>query len=463
MQLDKFVVSMASPIREALKLIEANHYGIIFVLDAQGAVFAMATDGDIRRHLMVGGSLSDAIVQCANADFVWEQPSTPREILLKTLSNRIRAIPLLDDARRLVGLVSRDHMPVQAEGAVYARARAPVRISFGGGGSDLTHYFSSNDGGAVINTTISLYSHATLRIRDDEQIIINSLDLGESLRAENLSAALSENSKFGLIQALLRAISPDFGFELYLHSDFPMRSGLGGSAVVSASVLGCFNQFRRDQWDLHELAEIAYQAERHHLDVAGGWQDQYATVFGGFNFMEFRMEQNIVHPLRVHPDTLLELEECLVLCDTGTAHDSGDIHQDQRQQMASADVRAIMETSVKLSYEMRNDLLRGRLFQFGKSLDKAWEFKRQFSDKISSARFDSIYDNAKAQGAIGGKLLGAGGGGFFLFYVPPYSKHQLITHLEVSGLKIRPFRFEPQGLQAWTVRERQHEIEGDVV
>ena len=463
MQLDKFRIPTLAPIREALQLIEANQHGIIFVTDALGVVSAMATDGDIRRHLVLGGSIEDAVERCANPNFIWEHQSTPREILLKTLSNRIRVIPLLDDARRLVGLVSRDHMPVQAEGAVYARARAPVRISFGGGGSDLTHYFSSNDGGAVINTTISLYSHATLRIRDDEQIIINSLDLGETLHAANLSAALSENSKFGLIQALLRAISPDFGFELYLHSDFPMRSGLGGSAVVSASVLGCFNQFRRDQWDLHELAEIAYQAERHHLDVAGGWQDQYATVFGGFNFMEFRMEQNIVHPLRVHPDTLLELEECLVLCDTGTAHDSGDIHQDQRRQMASADVREIMETSVKLSYEMRNDLLRGRLFQFGKSLDKAWEFKRQFSDKISSARFDSIYANAKAQGAIGGKLLGAGGGGFFLFYVPPYRKHQLITHLEASGLKIRPFRFEPQGLQAWTVRECKQEIEGEMV
>lgn len=463
MQLDIFRVSTLAPVREALQQIEANKHGIIFVTDALGVVCSMATDGDIRRYLMLGGSIEDAVDRCANTKFVWEHQSTPREILLKRLSNRIRVIPLLDDARRLVGLVSRDHMPVQAEGAVYARARAPVRISFGGGGSDLTHYFSSNDGGAVINTTISLYSHATLRIRDDEQVIIRSLDLGETLHAENLSAALTENTKFGLIQALLQAISPDFGFELYLHSDFPMRSGLGGSAVVSASILGCFNQFRRDQWDLHELAEIAYQAERHHLGVAGGWQDQYATVFGGFNFMEFRMDQNIVHPLRVHPDTLLELEECLVLCDTGTVHDSGEIHQDQRQQMASANVRDIMETSVKLSYEMRNDLLRGRLFQFGQSLDKAWEFKRQFSDKISSARFDKIYADAKAKGAIGGKILGAGGGGFFLFYVTPYSKHQLIAHLEASGLKIRPFRFEPQGLQAWTVRERKNQIEGHPV
>jgi D-glycero-alpha-D-manno-heptose-7-phosphate kinase len=208
--------------------------------------------------------------------------------------------------------------------------------------------------------------------------------------------------------------------------------------------------------------KIAYQAERHYLGVAGGWQDQYATVFGGFNFMEFRMDQNIVHPLRIHSDTLLELEECLILCDTGTTHDSGDIHQDQRRQMAAAHVRDMVETNVKLSYEMRNDLLRGRLRQFGQSLDKAWQFKRKFSEKISSSRLDQIYTGAKSNGATGGKLLGAGGGGFFLFYVPPYRKHQLITHLEASGLKIRPFRFEPQGLQAWTVRECRNHHESEV-
>ncbi len=464
MQLDIFLITASASLRDALQRIERNLHGMIFVTDANGAVSGVATDGDIRRRLLDGGSLDEAINQCANPHFVWESPNTPRELLLKKLDHRIRVIPLLDAARRLVGLVSRDHLPIQAEGAVYARARAPVRISFGGGGSDLTHYFSSNEGGAVINTTISLYSHATLRIRDDDQVIIRSIDLGETLQSDDLPSALAETGRFGLIQALLKAIRPDFGFELFLHSDFPMSSGLGGSAVVSAAILGCFNQFRRDQWDLHELAEIAYQAERHYLDVAGGWQDQYATVFGGFNFMEFRMDQNIVHPLRIHPDTLLELEECLILCDTGTTHDSGDIHQDQRQQMATAHVRDMVETNVRLSYEMRNDLLRGRLLQFGQSLDKAWQFKRQFSDKISSSHLDQIYADAKAHGAIGGKLLGAGGGGFFLFYVPPYRKHELMTHLEAAGLKIRPFRFEPQGLQAWTVREcRNHKecLEGE--
>lgn len=460
MNLDAFLVSEVASLREALGRIETNHHGVIFTTDRHGAVNGVATDGDIRRKLLAGASLDDPISVCANSDFVSAAPTTPRETLLKQLDSRIRVIPLLTDRGALSGIVSRDQLPLQLEEPVYARARAPVRVSFGGGGSDLTHYFA-DEGGAVINTTISLYSHATIRVRADERVLIRSRDLGDSLEAPNLRAALTDFGRFGLIQALLKAVHPDFGFELYLHSDFPMSSGLGGSAVVSAAVLGCFNQFRQDQWDPHELAELAFQAERLYLGVAGGWQDQYATVFGGFNFMEFRMDQNVVHPLRIHPDILLELEESLILCDTGTTHDSGNIHEDQRRQMAQEDIRRHVQANVELTYRMRNHLLRGRLLQFGQALHEAWQLKRQFSSMISNPRLDAIYEAAKEHGAVGGKLLGAGGGGFFLFYVPPFNKHALIESLDEAGLRIRPFRFEPEGLRAWTARERKHHPEGD--
>lgn len=456
--MDLFLIDEHASLRDALIKIEANHHGIILAINSAKVVIGLATDGDIRRKLLEGTSLDAPIASCTNPEFIWADQATSRELLLKQLDQRIRVLPLLDAARHLTGIVSCDHLPVQVEERTYARARAPVRISFGGGGSDLTHYFV-DEGGAVINTTISLYSHATLRVRNDEQVIIHSRDLGESLHAHDLQAVFSQKGKFGLVQALLKAVHPDFGFELFLHSDFPMNSGLGGSAVVSASVLGCFNQFRQDQWDLHELAELAFQAERLYLGVAGGWQDQYATVFGGFNFMEFRMDQNIVHPLRIHPDILLELEESLVLCDTGTPHDSGDIHQDQRQEMRKDNVRQKVQSNVELTYRMRNHLLRGRLLQFGQCLHEAWQFKRQFSGKISNSRLDRIYENALNHGAISGKLLGAGGGGFFIFYVPPFRKHELINNIEAAGLKIHPFRFEQDGLRAWSTREQKNNVE----
>nr|WP_321443993.1 CBS domain-containing protein [uncultured Cohaesibacter sp.] len=458
MPLDKFQIHQNATLRETLVKIEKNHEGCILVTDDADRVIAIATDGDIRRKLLADMTLEDPIMHCANSDFMAADLKTPRELLLKQLDQKIRLIPVLDEDGKLVQVVTKKHVPIQIEEPVYARARAPVRVSFGGGGSDLTHFFSDHQG-AVINSTISSYSHATLKKRKDLKVVISSLDLGETLKANSLQEAFTKSGPFNLILALLRTIQPAFGFELYVNSDFPLKSGLGGSSAVSAAILGCFNQFRQDRWDRHELAELAFQAERLYLDIAGGWQDQYATVFGGFNFMEFGMEQTVVNPLRINDDILFELEESLVLCNTGTVHESGEIHDDQRKTMLNAEIRALVSRSVELTYQLRNDLLRGRLMQFGQSLHELWKIKRQLSGKISTDELDRIYQAALDQGAIGGKILGAGGGGFFLFYVPPFKKHKLMTGLQAMGLTTLPFRFESDGLNAWTIREGKQSLE----
>lgn len=453
MNLAHFQIHEQACLRDALKKINDNQQGIVFITNAENQVIGLVTDGDIRRNLITHNSLEKCIGDCANRHFVWADEQASRELLLKQLDNRIRVIPLLNAQRQLINIVTRQYLPIMDEKKVYARARAPVRVSFSGGGSDLTHYFL-RDEGAVINSTVAIYSHATLRTRDDGRVIVQSRDLQDRLEAESLEQAFSQQGKFDLVLALLRVIQPQFGFELFLHSDFPMQSGLGGSAVISAAILGCFNQFRQDKWTLHELAELAYQAERLYLGVAGGWQDQYASVFGGFNFMEFRMEQNIVHPLRVNRDILLELEECLVLCDSNQTHDSGAIHQDQRQQMSKADIQDKVKQNVELTYRMRNYLLRGQLDQFGQCLNEAWRLKRQFSDKIANADIDAIYDFAMQKGALGGKLLGAGGGGFLLFYVPAFRKLALMAALDARGHHLIPLKFESEGLKSWIVREQ---------
>ncbi|TGM53979.1 CBS domain-containing protein [Leptospira biflexa] len=452
MNFDLFVVPSRSSVEETLSKIEMNHLGFALVKDNQNQIIGLVTDGDIRRILLNGKNLKTSILECMNREFTWASNQTPREQLLKMLDSRIRFIPILDENKSLVGIVTKDELPHLEERKIYARSRSPVRISFGGGGSDLTHFFS-NEKGAVINSTVSLYTHATLRIRDDYRIILHSRDLKNRIEFSDFEELTKNESMFKLFQAVIKVARPNFGFELFVHSDYPMNSGLGGSAVVASAILGCFNQFRKDKWDNHEIAELAFQAERLDLGIAGGWQDQYATVFGGFNFMEFAMDQNIVHPLRLSNDTLIELEESLILCDTATTHDSGNIHDDQRETMKQLDIKQRVQSNVELTYEMRNHLLRGRLLQFGKCLHKAWEIKRGLSNKISNHFLDEIYENAVVHGAIGGKLLGAGGGGFFLFYVPPFLKHNLLDWMESAGLNYRPFRFDSEGLQAWTVRE----------
>ena len=452
---DLYIIHASASIKEALEKIDNNHMGFILSTDSEGRINGLATDGDIRRKLLNGFDLNSTIETCTNKKFFWANPETPRELLLKQLDHKIRFIPILDDNHQLCSILTRDYIPEQVEERVFSRSKAPVRISFGGGGSDVSPYFNENNG-AVINATISIYSHSTLRIREDEKIFIHSRDLKASIDFQDIEAFLKYKGKFGLIQSIIKAIRPSFGFELFLHSDFPMNSGLGGSAVVSASVLGCFNQFRSDKWDQHEMAEIAFQAERLYLGVSGGWQDQYAAVFGGLNFMEFTRDQNVVHPIRLPQEVILELEESLILSNTCTTHDSGNIHNDQKVQTQKENIKKLVKSNVELTYQMRNHLLRGRLLDFGKCLNRAWEIKRSFSTKISNTSLDTIYAHALDNGVVGGKLLGAGGGGFFLFYVPPFLKHKVLQWIEEEGMIYTPFKFEESGLQSWTVREKGH-------
>jgi D-glycero-alpha-D-manno-heptose-7-phosphate kinase len=255
-----------------------------------------------------------------------------------------------------------------------------------------------------------------------------------------------------LIKSVIRLIKPPYGFDLDVSADFPVGSGLGGSAVVSSAIIGCFNEFRSDQWDRHEIAEMAFQAERLMLNIPGGWQDQYATVFGGFNHMEFSSDQNTIVPLRLDSNIVAELEESLILCYTGFNHDSGSIHQDQKSQHESRDAVAAAARQKEVTREIRRHLLRGQLLDCGRLIDEAWHAKRRLSSKISSGELDAIYEFAKANGAVGGKLLGAGGGGYFIFFVRPFERYPLITALETKGLRCSRIAFEESGLRTWKSR-----------
>jgi len=454
MDLSKFTIYYKSSISDALTLIEKNTKGFVLLENKNKSIVGVVTDGDIRRKLIQNIKISQSISLCSNKKFVYANLNTPRETLLKQLDHKIKFIPILDDKNRLINIFFRDNIPLSREEKVYSRSKSPVRISFGGGGSDTSTFFS-NSNGAVINATISLYTHTLLRLRNDEKIVFHSNDLNDSIEFKNYDKLVKYRGKFDLIKSVITTINPSFGFELHIDSDYPMNSGLGGSAVVASSIIGCFNEFRNDKWNSYDMAEIAFQSERLYMNVAGGWQDQYATVFGGLNFMEFNAEQNLINPIRLNNDILSQLEESLILCYTGTTHNSDNIHIDQKQKTKLKSVENRIIKNVKLTYEMRNHLLKGRLNDFGKCLHKAWKIKKSLSSKISNNYLDDIYNEALENGAIGGKLLGAGGGGYFLFYTPSKNRISLINWIKEKGLLYTPFIFEQNGLKSWKVREKK--------
>lgn len=455
-RLKKFLILENQTISEAFKLIECNQARSVIVISPQNVVLGIATDGDIRRYLLDSPNLSSPVSLCMNKNFKYFEQGSPRETILRALNNSTHILPIVDSKKVLVDVVTVVDFPLKEQGKVIARAKSPVRISFSGGGTDLTHYFVEH-GGAVLNATVKLYSRASLRKRNESQITIHSSDLGISLTVKNLEA-LKNDSSMPLISATIGLINPDFGFELTISSDFPMKSGLGGSSVVLSAIIGCFNEFREDKWDNYEIAELAFQAERLYLSMAGGWQDQYATVFGGFNFMEFTANQNIVHSLRISREVKLELEENLLLCYTNTSHDSDQLHKEQQDNFyQNSEIQSMVHSNKELAYEMRNYLLKQNLDAFASSLHKAWLLKRSFSNSISNIMLDNIYNTAIESGALGGKLLGAGGGGFFLFYVSHNKKASFIETMRKMNCTISSVIFDEDGLQSWKMRDAQYD------
>ena len=451
--LDKFLIDSNALINDAIIKIEANSKGFVLVENDVKQVLGTLTDGDIRRALLAGAQLSDLALNHINKNFIFlDDNSMEHESIYKKLDQEITFIPVLDDNKRLLKFITKNTIPSRFEKLITARSKSPVRISFGGGGSDTTAFFKDHNG-AVINSTISLYSHCSLTKRTDSKICIDSADLNINKLYLSLEDFLeSDKGPSDLIKATIKVINPSFGFDLYIQSDFPLSSGLGGSAVVVSSIIGCFNEFRIDKWTSYEIAELAYEAERLNMGISGGWQDQYATVFGGFNFMEFSNRQNLIHPLRLSETTKSSLEQNLILCYTNTSHKSGDIHNIQKSNLDNKGIQENVKKNVIIAYKMRESLLKENLNEFSNLMNDSWELKKSYSSGISSDYLDGIYEGAKKNGALSGKLLGAGGGGYFLFFTNFSNRNRLINWIKSEGLIYTNFKFEDLGLKSWIER-----------
>jgi D-glycero-alpha-D-manno-heptose-7-phosphate kinase len=434
----------------ALKRMESSRFQIVFVVDDSGLLLGLITNGDLRRHLLAGGSSSDPVTACMNTEYRSVTVDASREELLKLLDLGFHVIPRVDAIGKLVDIVTPEYDLASPEAPILTRARAPVRVSFSGGGSDLTYYFVDRPG-AVLSTTVALYSHATLIPRADKEINIYSEDLETHERYASLMELLNSPNR-GLLRAVVSVIKPVYGFDLYVRSDFPVGSGLGGSSAVATAVVATFNEMRLDRWTTYEVAELAFQAERVCFGIAGGWQDQYASAFGGFNLIELDGKKNLVHAIRMEPATLNELEECLILCDSRIKHDSGALHEKQRATVTQEDKASHVTQMVDLCRQMHKHLIRGELMDFGRNLDHAWQLKRSLSSSISTPKIDAIYQAARDAGALGGKLLGAGAGGFFLFFVQPQYRQQVSQCLRDLSCKLSSFRFETGGVVSWRTK-----------
>ena len=330
------------------------------------------------------------------------------------------------------------------------RARAPFRISFAGGGTDVPPY-PDIEGGAVLSATIDRYAYGSLRPRTDGRVSIESVDLGIKVDFP-VQDEPDLDGELRLVKAAVRRFSPhdEMGYSLSLRSQAPPGSGLGSSSTLTVALVALLQEHYGLGLSNYEMAEVAYQIEREDLGIEGGMQDHYAATFGGFNFIEFD-ERVIVNPLRIRPDIVNELQLSLILCYSGTSRQSRQIIADQSGRLARKDPETLagLRAQKELALEMKSALLRGRLDEFAELLARAWEEKRRLSPLITTPQMEQLYSLATSHGAVGGKVTGAGGGGHILFFCDFDNRHRVSEALAGAGATIHDFSFSSDGVVTW--------------
>jgi D-glycero-alpha-D-manno-heptose-7-phosphate kinase len=344
------------------------------------------------------------------------------------------------------------------------RAKAPLRISFCGGGTDVSPY-PEEKGGVVLSTTIDKYVYATLRTRGDRQVSLTSLDYDAS-QTHPLDHPLPIDGDLDLLKGVVNhfralglarpgAVDGGFpsGFDLLVHSDAPPGSGLGASSTLVTALVGLLRDWLKEPLANYEIAELTYKIERQDLKIAGGRQDQYAATFGGFNYIEFFADHTVVNPLRIRREVVNELEYSMLLCYTGATRPGANIVKNQMQSYVAGKEKVVrsLDRMKELTLEMKSALLRDRVRRFGELLHEAWIAKKDLDPAITTGKIDRLYEVARAAGAIGGKILGAGGGGYLLCYCPFDRKQAIAGALAEEGGLLVPFALEERGLQTWVV------------
>ena len=328
--------------------------------------------------------------------------------------------------------------------------RSPVRISFGGGGTDLPAYYEQF-GGSVLSVAINKYFYTVLTARSDGRIQVISSDLRVFQSWPDIATADLRGSSLEIPLAVLKEMNCDIAVDLFLASEIPPGTGLGSSASVCVNILKTLSTYLQQPISKYDLAERSFHIARHLLGKHVGKQDEYAAAFGGLNFISFHSDgSTLVEPVDVNPAVLAELQNNLMLFFTGSAHHSWSILKEQesstRNQTGGA-VDALHEVKA-LGLRMRSALQQGDIRELGILMHEGWQAKRRISTKISTPRIDELYTLAREAGALGGKITGAGGGGFLLLYCEPQLQPAVREAMRQQGIQEMTFGFDMQGAQA---------------
>lgn len=337
------------------------------------------------------------------------------------------------------------------------RSKAPLRLGLAGGGSDVSPY-SDIYGGLVLNATINLYTYCTIREIEEPLILIHSYD-ADSIERHPLAPELDTSDGAILIKGVYNRVVKDFGypakgFEITTYNDAPIGSGLGTSSSMVVCILKAFIEWLSLPLGDYETSRLAYEIERHDLNLSGGKQDQYAAAFGGFNYMEFLKDDLvIINPLKIKRWIIDELEASMVLYFTGASRKSAEIINEQKQNTSKGNNSAIeaMHKIKQSAEDMKRALLRGDIKRIARIVEDGWVNKKKMASSMSNPMIEEAFEVAIPAGAFSGKVSGAGGGGFIMFMVEPNKKKDVINALSKLSGFVMPFQFTDGGAHGWKI------------
>ena len=314
-------------------------------------------------------------------------------------------------------------------------SRTPLRISFAGGGSDLPSYYLKH-GGAVLSTTIDKYIYIAVH---------RYFSSNQSLLKYSKTELVNNNDEIQhpLFRECMKLVNVT-GLDISSMADVPAGTGLGSSSAFAVSLLNVLHAYKHEAVSAEYLASTACDIEINRLGDPIGKQDQYAAAYGGLNFIRFNYDGSVnVEKVVMAPAVKAQLERNLILLYTGTKHSASAILQEQGKEMQRLDKQQVMHKMVEMAYELKDVLEHNQIDDFGRILNEGWLLKRSLANSISNTLVDTLYNSGIEAGALGGKLLGAGGAGFVLFYCP--EEKQTAFREKMSAYTEMPFKFENYG------------------
>jgi len=338
------------------------------------------------------------------------------------------------------------------------RARAPLRLGLAGGGTDVSPYCDEH-GGYVLNATIDRYAYAIIKTLDEPVVRFVATDQ-QTEKVKAVSDSFELNGKLDLHKAVYNHMIKHYNndvpiqMELSTFCDAPVGSGLGSSSTLVVVMIRAFSELLNLPMDDYTIAHLAFKIERMDCGLQGGRQDQYSATFGGFNFMEFYADERaVISPLRVKNWIICELEASLLLFYAGVSRESAKIIAVQSNNVKSGLVDAVeaMHGIKNEALTMKECILRGDFDGVVASMRKGWESKKRSAATVSNLHIDEIYNAAINAGALAGKVSGAGGGGFMMFFVPPEKRMDVVRALEVFNGQVSNCHFTKHGTQAWRI------------